>query len=168
MTSQVMIISKDPSLLSLLSERTSGEDFKLQATGDPLEALALAEQSDIDVAVVNFADMMNEGSQLLGRLKKGRPSMEVITISPASSVRFSLECMKLGAFADLLTPFDLNDLLKKISEALDRVRSKKVKGKWRQKLENLAASATFAQAGDFETARQIASTDKKGDGNEEI
>jgi len=70
-------------------------------------------------------DLMVEGVRLLRRLKKNRPAIEVITLSVPSGFRLSLESMKLEAFADLLMPFDLEDLAGKILEAWERKKAKK-------------------------------------------
>jgi DNA-binding NtrC family response regulator len=65
--------------------------------------------------------------------------------------------MKRGAFADLLIPFDLEDLLAKVREAGAKKKSKKGKKKKsiRKRLEDLMVSATLAESGDFNGAKQI-------------
>jgi len=60
-------------------------------------------------------------------------------------------------FADLLIPFDLEDLLAKLREAGAKKKSKKGKKKKsiRRRIEDLLVSATLAESGDFSGAKEI-------------
>ena len=69
--------------------------------------------------------------------------------------------MKLGVFSDLIMPFDLEELVARIREALEH-KAKKARS-LRQRLEDLAVSMTFAEAGDFDTARRLVSKSKERD-----
>ena len=153
MFGKVLLVGEDTPTMKLVLDRVAKRDFEVQLVESPGEALAVLEQSEVDVVVLNFKDLMAEGIRFLRSLKKSRPRIEVITLSIPSALRLSIEGMKLGAFADLLMPFDLEDLVGKILEAWEQ---KKKKGRsLRQRLEELAVSVSFAEAGDFDTARQL-------------
>jgi len=156
MFAKVMLVGADTPAMKLIANRIGSRDLDVQLIGSAGEALMMAEKNDVDVVILNFKDLMSEGLQLLRNLRKRRPQTEVITLSTPSGVRFSMESMKLGVFEDLLMPFDLEYLVGRILQALQQRKAKK-KGRRSlgQKLEDLAAAACFAEAGDFETARQL-------------
>ena len=155
MFAKVMLVGADTPAMKLIANRIESRNLDVQLVGCAGEALLIAEKTDIDVVILNFKDLMSEGLQLLRNLRKKRPQTEVITLSTPSGVRFSMESMKLGVFEDLLMPFDLEYLVGKILQALQRRKTKKGRRSLGQKLEDLAAAACFAEAGDFQTAREL-------------
>jgi len=166
MTAKVLLVGENSSMMERIRDRVSGGGFDVKAVGCPREALSVAEQADIDVVVLNFKDLMADGVLFLRNLKKSRPLTEVITLSVPSAVRFSIESMKQGAFADLLMPFEPDALVGKILEAWKkREKAKKGLRSFRQRLEDFAASAAFAEAGDFDTARHLAKKQRKTKGS---
>jgi len=56
----------------------------------------------------------------LREIKKIQPLTEVILLTGHASVETSIEGMKLGAFDYLLKPIKLDDLLKKIAQAIEK------------------------------------------------
>jgi len=75
--------------------------------------------------------------------------------------------MKLGAFDDLLLPPDIGDLQRMIIEAGIRKKEKEAEEKKKKKrrsiidtLDDIAVSATYAEAGQFETAMEILKKEK--------
>ena len=157
MTAKVLLVGEDSSMMEGIRERVGGKSIDVQLVECSREALSIVEKTDIDVVVLNFKDLMAEGILFLRNLKKSSPLTEVITLNVPDAIRFSIESMKYGAFADLLMPFDPDVLVGKILEAWKkREKAKKGIKSFRQRLENLAASATFAEAGDFDTARKLA------------
>jgi DNA-binding NtrC family response regulator len=121
------------------------------------EALAILQCDDIDVVVINVNDLGANGIRILDSMKKTKTLAEFITLTSPSSIHWSIEGMKRGAFADLLIPFDLADLLAKLREAGAKKKSKKGKKKKsiRKRFEDLMVSATLAESGDFKGAEQI-------------
>ncbi|NIV94178.1 response regulator [candidate division KSB1 bacterium] len=121
------------------------------------EALAIVQRDDIDVVVINFNDLGANGIRILDSMKQTKTFAEFITLTSPSSIQWSIEGMKRGAFADLLIPFDLEDLLTKLREAgaKKKFKSGRRKRSIRKRLEDLMVSATLAESGDFNGAKQI-------------
>ncbi len=153
MAGKIMIVGDDTAAMRLVANRLAAGNFEVRLIDSPTEAVAVAREDDIDVALLNFKDLMADGLQLVRSLKRNRRWIEVITLSAPSGLRLSIESMKLGAFADVLMPFDLEELLAKIVEAWERKKAKSQS--FFRRLENLAVSVSFAEAGDFDTAQQI-------------
>lgn len=154
MLGKVLVVSEDAPLAERIRNHLSEKKFSVNVVRCPREALAIAEQNDIDVVVLNLKDLMEEGIMLLQRLKKSQPLVQVVTLSIPDVLRFSIQSMKLGAFADVFMPFNLEELTANILEAWQA--AKKKKRSLRYRLENLAVSVSFAEAGDFSTALTVA------------
>jgi DNA-binding NtrC family response regulator len=153
----VLLVGEDSRFMGTLSERicSTGVAVSFAQTGS--EALAVLQRDDIDVVVINFNDLGANGIRILDSIKQTKTFAEFITLTSPSSIQWSIEGMKRGAFADLLIPFDLEDLLTKLREAGAKKKSKsgRKKRSIRKRLEDLMVSATLAESGDFNGAKQI-------------
>ncbi len=153
----ILLIGEDSRFMGTLSERICSKGVAVSLAQTASEALAILQSDDIDVVVINFNDLGANGIRILDSLKETKTLAEFITLTSPSTIHWSIEGMKRGAFADLLIPFDLEDLLAKLREAGTKKKSKKVKEKKsiRKRIEDLMVSATFAESGDFNGAKQI-------------
>ena len=153
----VLLVGKDSRFMETLSERISSNGVAVNFAQTAPEALAVLMSDDIDVVVINVNDLGASGIRILDSIKQTKTLAEFITLTSPSSIHWSIEGMKRGAFADLLIPFDLEDLLAKLREAGAKKKSKKGKRKKsiRKRLEDLMVSATLAESGDFNGAKQI-------------
>lgn len=153
-----MLIGEDSRFMGTLSERICSKGVAVSLAQTASEALTILRRDDIDVVVINFNDLGANGIRILDSIKKETKTLaEFITLTSPSTIHWSIEGMKRGAFADLLIPFDLEDLLAKLREAGTKKKSKKIKEKKsiRKRIEDLMVSATLAESGDFFGAKQI-------------
>jgi DNA-binding NtrC family response regulator len=153
----VLLIGEDSRFMGTLSERICSRGVAVSLAQTASEALAILQSDDIDVVVINVNDLGANGIRILDSLKQTKTFAEFITLTSPSSIHWSIGGMKRGAFADLLIPFDLEDLLAKLREAgaKKKSRKRKVKKSIRKRLEDLMVSATLAESGDFNGAKQI-------------
>jgi DNA-binding NtrC family response regulator len=153
----VLLIGEDSRFMGTLSERICSKGVGVSFAQTASEALAILQRDDIDVVVINVNDLGASGIRILDSIKETKTFAEFITLTSPSSIHWSIEGMKRGAFADLLIPFDLEDLLAKLREAGAKKKSKKGKKKKsiRKRLEDLMVSATLAESGDFNGAKEI-------------
>ena len=153
----VLLIGEESSFMGTLSERICSNGAAVSFAQSGSEALAILQRDDIDVVVINVNELGPSGIRILDSIKQTETLAEFITLTSPSSIHWSIEGMKRGAYADLLIPFDLEDLLAKLQEAGAKKKSKKRKRKKsiRKKLEDLMVSATLAESGDFNGAKQI-------------
>jgi DNA-binding NtrC family response regulator len=153
----VLLIGEESSFMGTLSERICSNGAAVSFAQSGSEALAILQRDDIDVVVINVNELGPSGIRILDSIQQTKTLAEFITLTSPSSIHWSIEGMKRGAFADLLIPFDLEDFLAKLREAGAKKKSKRAKKKKsiRKKLEDLMVSATLAESGDFNGAKQI-------------
>ena len=153
----VLLIGEDSRFMGTLSERICAKGVAVNFVQTASEAVAILQRDDIDVVIININDLGVNGIRILDSIQQTKTFAEFITLTSPSSIHWSIEGMKRGAFADLLIPFDLEDLLAKLREAGAKKKSKKPRKKKsiRKKLEDLMVSATLAESGDFNGAKQI-------------
>jgi two-component system response regulator AtoC len=81
------------------------------------EAIKIA-KSGVDIVITDIAMPGNNGLVLLTDLKKLDSNIEVIIITAHSSIRSSVDAMKQGAFEYLVKPFENDEFLIVIQNAL--------------------------------------------------
>jgi DNA-binding response OmpR family regulator len=88
-----------------------------------------------------------DGMEVLRQVRKVYPNIQVIILTGHGTEKHEEEAKRLGAFDYLEKPVNLDVLVKKMKAA------------YRRKLEDTMVAATFAEAGDFESAKKIMDED---------
>ena len=71
--------------------------------------------------------------QALSSVKREQPDAEIILISSPDNIALSMQGMREGASDDITVPFDIEDLIEKVREALARKKAlSKKRGKERE------------------------------------
>jgi len=158
----VLLIDDEKELVDVMKDRLELSGYTVTACYNADQALKEVQSEEYDVAIIDLIMPDTDGITAMQRMKLFRPLMECIVLSGEGTLRMAVEAMKQGAFEFLEKPCDnkvVTDLIdaaytkkhehdKRILNALGRVYSK---------LENSMVSSTFAQAGQFDTAKEILS-----------
>jgi DNA-binding response OmpR family regulator len=88
-----------------------------------------------------------DGMEVLRQVRQAYPNIQVIILTGHGTEKHEEEAKRLGAFDYLEKPVTLEVLVKKMKAA------------YRRKLEDTMVAATFAEAGDFESAKKIMDED---------
>ena len=164
MSSTVLLLVDDSSFL----QKLSGSLIRLKASvltaESKQEALEVCSSHEVDLALLDIRRKGHEAMQVLARLKKNRPETEVILLSDPKNIAFAIEGMRQGASDEITVPFDIASLKKTIKSALRR-RKANLEAFRKQNIldvfQNTMMAATFAEAGEFETAQDMSKGDVK-------
>ena len=89
------------------------------------DALEIARKQTFDVALLDLKMPGMNGQEVLGALKREHKFLEVVILTGHGSMESAVECTKLGAFAYLPKPYELDDLLAVLRGAYEaRLRKK--------------------------------------------
>jgi DNA-binding NtrC family response regulator len=119
------------------------------------EPLSILRSGGVDLVLLDIRQQLDEALLLLRSIRRELPELEVIVINRPDNVRASLAGMQAGAVDEIIAPCDTGLLRRKITEAWKRRQARLKKKKKRSVLgmfSEAMAAATFAQAGEFETA----------------
>jgi DNA-binding NtrC family response regulator len=105
-----------------LAVRVFRDNYLVETAADGEEALGKAAAGGIEVVVSDIAMPKMSGIELMGALKKYDPKIEVILITGFSGFESEEECIRLGAFAQLNKPFDINELAETVARAVRKRR----------------------------------------------
>ena len=91
----------------------------------------MAKRYEIEVALIALGSLRSEALLALQMIRNAHPDSEVIFLTGPETLFLSIQGMRLGAFDDLMTPVEIEELLLKIRLARDKVRKKKQRKKKR-------------------------------------
>jgi DNA-binding response OmpR family regulator len=145
---KVLLVDDEEEFVKTLGERLElrGMAPDTAFTGEAALQRIAEEQPDIMILDIKMPGI--DGMEVLRRVRKAYPRIQVIMLTAHGTEKDQDEAERLGAFAYLRKPVDL-ELLTKTMRAAS------------QRLETLSMAAAFAEAGDPETAKQILEEAKK-------
>ena len=117
MAATVLIIEVEGALRENLARRLplGGLDILDVGGADDLEQLP--DSCPIDVILLGLGGLGEKGLSLLRTVRNRWPLAPVILLNSHGRLNLSIAAMKLGAFDELLIPFDMATLLKRIDQA---------------------------------------------------
>lgn len=124
MKARVLIIDRDPVTRQSLSARLRQTGFDVEETAFLIEAHRLVQSRRVDVVILGLPGLKNEALDLLRYIKYSRPAIEIILLTDMEHIHMSIQGMKMGAFDDLLVPFDVDSLVSAVTAAYRKARKK--------------------------------------------
>ena len=126
-TLQLLLVDDEARFLSttkiLLEKR--GADI-LTASNGP-DALRIIDDKKVDVVILDVKMPGMDGVEVLRKIKKEHPFIEVIMLTGYASVESAVEGLKLGAFDYVMKPCDIDDIWAKVKDALAGRQAKEEK-----------------------------------------
>ena len=125
MPSKVLLVDDEREFVQTLSERLIMRDMGPAVAYDGESALDLIKEDEPEVMIVDLKMPGIDGLEVLRKVKQIRPEIEVIILTGHGHEEDRELCMKLGAFAYLQKPLDINELSEIIKKANEKIRQKK-------------------------------------------
>jgi DNA-binding response OmpR family regulator len=151
---KILLVDDEKEFVETLSERIRMRDHKSDVALDGEEALKIMDDDLPDVVVLDLKMPGIDGMEVLRRIRSAYPNVQVIMLTGHGSDKDEKEARKLGAFEYLQKPVEIETLMKKIKKA------------YKQKFESSMMAATFAEAGEFDTAKDILEADEENNKKE--
>jgi CheY-like chemotaxis protein len=124
MPSKVLLVDDEREFVQTLSERLIMRDMGSAIAYDGETALQLIKEDEPEVMIVDLQMPGISGKEVLRKVKKTRPEIEVIIVTGHGDEADREQCMELGAFAYLHKPLDINVLSETIQKANEKARQK--------------------------------------------
>jgi CheY-like chemotaxis protein len=125
MPSKVLLVDDEREFVQTLSERLIMRDMGSAVAYDGESALNLVSEDEPEVMILDLKMPGINGIEVLRRVKESNPDIEVIILTGHGTEADRELCMKLGAFAYLQKPVDIELLSSTLKKANDKIRMKK-------------------------------------------
>ncbi|MFO0547669.1 MAG: response regulator [Polyangiaceae bacterium] len=139
MLPRLLVVDDKPTFLSLF-EKIVGDRMEVRTALSAEKALALIALERFDVVISDVRMPGMDGVELLRQIKAQSPDIAVILITAFGEIPDAVRAMQLGAFSYLTKPFDPDDVIRTLEQAL------------RGRAASLAAQAPDATRGSTESS----------------
>jgi len=117
---RILVVEDDEKIGSFVATGLKQHGFAVDHASDGEEALALAETTDYDAAIVDIMLPKLDGLSLVRRLRSGRSALPVLFLSARSSVDDRVQGLQAGGDDYLTKPFAFSELLARVQALIRR------------------------------------------------
>ena len=140
---KILVVDDDKSILYTLDTLLSGEGYKVKTTADPMSGLSLAKDEPFDIVITDIRMPNMDGITFLKKVKKIDPDKTVIMITAFGSERIAVDAMKAGAYDYFSKPFEPDELLMVVRNAVEKIRLQRENVRLRAELKSRYAFANM-------------------------
>ena len=115
---RLLLVDDEVDFVSVLVKRISRRNIDVTAAHSGVEAIQLLRRQQFDAVVLDLKMEDMDGIEILKIFKKMDPPMPVIMLTGHGSEQSAREGIKFGAFDYLTKPYELDDLVQKIRDAV--------------------------------------------------
>jgi DNA-binding NtrC family response regulator len=151
---KILVVDDEEDFLESLSERLELRDVKpaIASSGD--EALAKMAEEEPEVMVLDLKMPGMDGIEVLKKVKKAYPTTQVVILTGHGTEEARKKAEKIGAFAYLEKPVEMDTLMATLN--LARTRFQKVK----YSVDTAFMGAAMSMAGEVDMARKVMQEEK--------
>lgn len=120
---RILVVDDDPEILELLRDALRLAGYEPEATTDGASAMARLAAGGYDLVLSDIMMPEVSGLRLLSAAKRASPGTEVILLTGHPTPERALEAARGGAFACLVKPFRIDELLARVQQALAKQHS---------------------------------------------
>jgi DNA-binding NtrC family response regulator len=146
---KVLMVDDEEDFVTTLAERMKMRDLSPEMALSGEQALERVQEDVPDVMVLDLKMPGIDGMEVLRRVRRAYPQVQVVILTGHGSEKDEAEARRLGAFAYLQKPVEMEKLVKTLKDA------------YKRKLEIAMVAAAFAEEGEFGTAQQLMDDKKK-------
>ena len=117
---RVLVVDDELDFLETIVKRLEVRNIKASGVDSGPKALALLDKEDFDVVILDVKMPGMDGVETLVEMKKKKPQLPVIMLTGHATVASGIQGLKQGAFAYVMKPVELDELLDKLQKAFDR------------------------------------------------
>lgn len=140
---KILLVDDEVQFVDTLAERLAMRGFTADVAYNGASALEKVATSQPDVIVLDLRMPNMDGFAVLKAVKQRNPQVQVIILTGHGGDQEAVIAGRYGAYSFLRKPTDIDALLDSIRMA------------YRDKVENAFVAASFAQAGDMDSAREV-------------
>jgi DNA-binding NtrC family response regulator len=113
-----LLIDDEEELVLTLEERLMLRGIEVEGVTSGADAIGRVQEKKFDVVVLDMKMPGLGGLEVMRRIKREQPGIKFVLMTGRGSLEEGEEGMQEGAFAYLLKPINIEDLMKKMMEAV--------------------------------------------------
>ena len=119
---KLLLVDDEARFVETLSKRLAARGFDVEGALSGPQALERLRERPCDVVLLDIWMPGMDGLEVLKEIRRRHPSVRVVLVSGNASITAAVEGIRLGATDYLLKPVDIEDVLAKVEEAVEKKR----------------------------------------------
>ena len=115
---RILLVDDEEEFVTTLAERLELRGLQARAATNGEDALHMIEADTPQIVILDVMMPGLGGLEVLKRIKARHPQISVILLTGRGSTKEGIEGMQLGAFDYLMKPINIEELIKKMQEAI--------------------------------------------------
>ncbi|GAA0181444.1 nitrogen fixation sigma-54 dependent transcriptional regulator GnfM [Clostridium sediminicola] len=115
---KILVADDEVNILKVIREELKSEGYEVDLAYDGEDANKKIRKNKYDVAILDIRMPKKDGIQVLKEMRSISPETIVIIMTAFGTIENAVEAIKIGAYDYLTKPFDSNELINKIQQAL--------------------------------------------------
>ena len=120
---RVLLVDDEREFVQTLSDRLKLRQFASEIAYNGQEALDFTDKEDTEVILLDLKMPGIDGIEVLKKIKKSKPHIEVIILTGHGSEQDRKTCMESGAFAYLHKPADIDIITETMKKAYEKIEA---------------------------------------------
>ncbi len=148
---KIMVIDNEEGLCRMMAAVLMDEGYAIRTFTDPLEAVELFRAGIWDLVISDIKMPGIDGLEVLQRIKAVEADIPIIMITAFATVEMSIQALRRGAYDMLTKPFEPDELLYRVRNALSHNQLKTENQQLRKELagkfnfDNIIGASTILQ-----------------------
>ncbi len=139
-SASILLVDDEEKFVQSNAKLLEHRGYRVRTAHNGETALRMLGKNEADVVILDIRMPGMDGISVLTEIKARFPMVEVILLSGQATFETAVQGLKLGAGDYLLKPCRLDDLTKKIEEALEKHQINEEKQRYRNALEKKGQS----------------------------
>lgn len=119
---RVLIVDDEIFVCEILSRWLTDDGYICESCSDPLEALAILAERDFALVLSDINMPEISGIELLESIRRYFPRVAVLMVTGMGDRQTAIKTLQAGAYGYVVKPFDQNEILINVANALERRR----------------------------------------------
>jgi DNA-binding response OmpR family regulator len=116
---KILLVDDEEEFVTTLAERLELRGLQARAALNGEAALQMIEADTPEIVILDIMMPGMGGFEVLRRIKAQHPQLPVILLTGRGSTKEGIKGMQLGAFDYLMKPLNIEELIKKMQEAIE-------------------------------------------------
>lgn len=116
---KILLVDDEHEFITTLAERLELRGINARVAFDGESALSAVAEDEPQVIVLDVLMPGIKGLEVLERVKRSNPKVQVLLLTGHGSTRDGIEGMRLGAFDYMMKPLNIDTLIEKMESAID-------------------------------------------------
>ena len=133
---KILVVDDEPNVCELLSRWLTAEGYSCDVASNGGAAIELLKREQHHLVVSDIMMPGMSGLDLLTFIKDSFPEVAVILVTAVDDRKTAIMTLELGAYGYVIKPFDRNEILINVANALERRRLNLLSQEYEQSLES--------------------------------